>query len=488
MSETKAKPSKAEAKPNKEIDALKRAHKKEMDAMRKKLDGFVNTPTNTGAGKAHETTAKAEAVAINRAYVGGAPKVTRLPSGDIRVTHMEYIGDVVTTSGDFGLRQAGVLNWNLVTRLNPFGGPMPVGQAISQNAVNPANDSIFQVLRALAVNFEKYQFKKLEFIYGNRTSTAAVGEVMLGWDMDPDDSAPSSKAEFLQLKRVVSSSVHADCTLVVPKQACPLFVNQLVAGPVAAAPVGAPEPRTCNNGQFFIAGNNIDDGYCGDLYVRYDCMLMEYQNRPETQVSSAGFISQGAPVAGATRLLPFGTTVNQTSFSEGVGMGEYSSGIAGGTIQAVSIDKPGEYSVSGSIIGTGMSGNLNYVFLDPNDSANAENLSSVFSRTTVQLSSAAAVVRDIIVRITEAPVAIGFYLDAASTITNSFLTVAKMVVGSTTGAQTPVVVPLSLPFPPFFEFGEVDGKWVRRRVVKQKEEAKPVASVVVTETTRFITK
>jgi len=438
-----------------EVDALK----KHVSALQRKLNAGGPVAKATGARKAHESNTEVAVVARNRDYVGGAPVKRHLPSGDVEVTHTEFIGTVVQLADD--VLPAGVLtdvlNWNLVPKINPFGAGQVYGGAISVNAVNPLNQAMFKALSAIAMNYEKFRFTSLKFRYGNRTSTTTGGDIIMAWDMDPDDAPPSNKDGFLNFKRNVSGVPYNDKVVSIPPQDVALFINQVAeAGPASSAPAVAPEPRTCNYGSFFFAGGNVGaTGQIGDLFVSYTVELYEFQNRPELQISSTWFQSIGTPIAGTSNLKPLGDVTTRPRFSQGVTLGEYVTA-GGGPTQAVVFGEPGEYSVDCVYNGTGFSGAVRAATLDANGSINSENVSGIFVDTYNNILGATFAVRQMLVRIIEAPAAIAMWLDAATTFTNVVYNVAKMLPGSTTGPEVSFTVPTYLPIAPFFERELVD--------------------------------
>jgi len=459
MEEPKTEKPKKQKKPNKgptaseaQIDALK----KHVAALQKKLTTGGPVTKATGQAKPHMGKANVAEVAHTRDYVGGAPRVTHTKAGDCEVVHTEFIGTVVQLVSDLpptGLL-VDILNWNLVSKINPFSAGQVYGGSISVNAINPLNQAIFKALSGIAVNYEKYQFTHLEFRYGNRTATSTVGDVMLAWDMDCDDAPPGNKEAFLNFKRNVSGVPYDDKAVVIPPQPCPLFINQLAEqGPAASAPALIPEPRTCNYGSFFFAGGNINAiGQIGNLFVSYKVKLFEFQNRPEQQIASSYF--QATPPVSPTATTPLGTTVVRPRLAQGVTLGEYTAPATGTTTQAVVFGETGEYLVDFVYNGTGVMSagpGIHAATLDGTTVGNPEDVATIFVDTVYNFAGTLSGVRSMFVRIIEAPAALAMWVDSFTTLTNVLWSVARLLPGTTTGPQIDFTVPNYLPIAPFFE-------------------------------------
>lgn len=66
--------------------------------------------------------------------------------------------------------------------------------ALFSYSVNPNNRSLFPWLSGLAINYERYILRDLEFVFTPRLGTTNTGSVVLAWDPDPDDGLVSITA------------------------------------------------------------------------------------------------------------------------------------------------------------------------------------------------------------------------------------------------------------------------------------------------------
>jgi len=64
---------------------------------------------------------------------------------------------------------------------------------------NPGMSTVLPWLSTMAVNFEKYRFKRLRFTLVPLVSTAFNGRIGVGFDFDSSDTTPGNRQEFYSL-------------------------------------------------------------------------------------------------------------------------------------------------------------------------------------------------------------------------------------------------------------------------------------------------
>lgn len=109
------------------------------------------------------------AVARGTRISGASPKVTTLRDGVV-VQHRSLLGTVKNTTSF----------------------------AVTTYPTNPGMATSFPWLCKLASRFEKYRFKRLRFEFRSVCSTSEAGVVMLSYDYDALDSAPTTKSDQSQ--------------------------------------------------------------------------------------------------------------------------------------------------------------------------------------------------------------------------------------------------------------------------------------------------
>ncbi len=169
--------------------------------------------------------------------------------------------------------------------------------------INPGNQDLFPWLAAIAVNYERYRFEALEFLYVPACATTVTGSTVMSIDYDVTDSAPSSKAAMMQ---DLSSSSNS------PWQ--PMCMKADVASANAIGPSrytrlgGVPagsDPKLYDIGNFYLANvGQAGSTLVGELHVKYKVRLMTPQ-----QASAIGAAySVKATGAGVTKSSCFGTS------------------------------------------------------------------------------------------------------------------------------------------------------------------------------------
>ncbi len=117
-------------------------------------------------------------VAMTQVIRTSDPKFSRLPNGDVIVSHRELVQDVIG-SVDF---------------------------QVTKIPVNPGLSQFLVWLSQMAPLYESYKFEKLDYEFRTSSSTATTGVVMCAVDYDASDSAPVDKVQLASYKGFVRSS------------------------------------------------------------------------------------------------------------------------------------------------------------------------------------------------------------------------------------------------------------------------------------------
>lgn len=194
---------------------------------------------NAPKAKQQGTMVSYQAPLAKTTTINGArtPKMTYASDGSCRITHGEYIRDVYS-------RTSGVAEPLLV---------------------NPQSSAAFTWLSAIATRFEMYRFKQLKFTFKTSSSTTQDGFVILGFDFDAYDEAPT-KASMLQWKYSAKTSCWNNQSLDVSADtriATWRYCNYLNLGSQG-------DSRLDYLGNFFLLCNTaVDNVYVGELFVDY---------------------------------------------------------------------------------------------------------------------------------------------------------------------------------------------------------------------------
>jgi len=207
----------------------------------------------------------------------GKPRMNTLKSGNMVVTHREYLSDINVTTTGFDLQFK-------------FG-------------INPGNSALFPWLSQVAQRFELYSFRYLRVIYEPQTSTTSVGTLMLAIDYDASDPAPTSKTQMMSYKNAVRSPFWFACT----HDSASADLHRLKTNYIL---VGEPplqsDIKTFDIGNLWVAVQSDSSSLpfsAGELYVEYSVELITPQINPDTLSS----LVIGGPFATMSITNPMGT-------------------------------------------------------------------------------------------------------------------------------------------------------------------------------------
>lgn len=214
----------------------------------KSMKTISDTPTSSRVSMARVTAPVAVTRKINRR---SKPRM-RVAGDSIVIAHSEMINSILSGT--------------------------PSGNVTPYNCVgfrcNPGVSNVFPWLSSVAVNYEKYRFRKLEFTIVPLVSTAYSGRIGVGFDYDSSDAAPGSRSEFYAL------SVHAEN---MPWEAAAIKVKCgsqfLFTGTHTAA-----DNKLIDQGQVILMSDSISNGgtisaaiALYDVIVDYEVELIEPQ-------------------------------------------------------------------------------------------------------------------------------------------------------------------------------------------------------------------
>jgi len=176
-------------------------------------------------------------------------------------------------------------------------------------ATNPGLSSTFPWLSELAARYEKYRFNRLRFEYRSVTSTDTKGVIMMSFDFDAADPAPSTKSQQAQTIPSSENNVWMNNDLVVD---CPkefLFVRQ---GSVADTDI-----KTYDIGNLWISSIYGDGVIAGELYINYEVELKKPSlGHPLTTHLFTTAPTNGSPFNSSTKNLGFSVVDVTVSVSD----------------------------------------------------------------------------------------------------------------------------------------------------------------------------
>jgi hypothetical protein len=271
--------------------------------------------------------------AVGTSYKRPNPKITTSPSGDITVTHLEFVTDVP-----------------LLSSFNVFNLP-----------INPQAPGTFPWLFAISTRYEMYRFVKLTMHYRPSVSTATDGYIIIGADFDSYDAAPTRYA-MMNWKTAVKCAVWEACDIDLTHEsrlAIARYCN-------SSSPIGA-DKRLDDLGNFWIATDSpglAAAKQAGELFISYTVQLKIPSLKYPNALYFQNDVDVGIPVANNDY---FGNTL--TIFNESLRRANMI--VRWIARDIIRIDTPGQYIITTNTGGTSATVG-NYTTSIPVDAPNSE--------------------------------------------------------------------------------------------------------------------
>jgi hypothetical protein len=153
-----------------------------------------------------------------------------------------------------------------------------VGFTTTQFAVNPGQKATFPWLAPEALQWEKYEFLKLEFYLKPEvtqyTTNANSGKIIISFDSDASDPPPLNKQEAEDVMPTADGMPYQTITLNIPKFILNSHLDSFYVRPGNLP--GGSDIKTYDLGNLFIStiGQGAPVATMAELRVRYTCKLM----------------------------------------------------------------------------------------------------------------------------------------------------------------------------------------------------------------------
>lgn len=145
--------------------------------------------------------------------------------------------------------------------------------------LNPGLPASFPWLSATASQYEKYRVHKITYRYKNLKGTASDGNILMAFDFDSLDSAPSSAIQMTQYTRCTDGSPWRIFEMSIVPTGQELYTR-------SGVPAGA-DLKTYDLGRLFVAAEGCADNSAhGYLEVEYEIELMKKQSPATGGVST----------------------------------------------------------------------------------------------------------------------------------------------------------------------------------------------------------
>lgn len=213
-----------------------------------------------------------------------------------------------------------------------------VAFATTSYTCNPGVSGLFAWLPAIANSYEQYAFTSVKFLYEPEAATSATGAVILSFDYDVLDTAPSTKQESLLVKDSVRSAPWAASQLVLPRVELDRRGNLYVR----SGAVSNSDLKTYDLGRLNVStAGQAGTTTVGELWVEYTVRLMIAQ-----QSTTTGGASSAAKIVastGVSRSAIYGSAATVT--------GTLAVTASSNTLTFPSV---GQYLVTQEFVGTGI--------------------------------------------------------------------------------------------------------------------------------------
>lgn len=188
---------------------------------------------------------KSVPVAFGQVRTMSGPRIDRRNNGDCRVSHREFLTDIIPDGSEF---------------------------QVLKFPMNPGCAATFPWLNRIAQNYESYRFELLRFHYETAVSSATSGTVMLIPDYDPDDPLPRTKKEALPSRGSARAQPWMSFVMTSSKEDLAKRKTYYVRSDSAAPD----DLRSSDTGNLFVALSGVaaSPQAIGELWVEYDVQLM----------------------------------------------------------------------------------------------------------------------------------------------------------------------------------------------------------------------
>ncbi len=153
-----------------------------------------------------------------------------------------------------------------VEALGPITGNTANFAIAGSYSINPGLSATFPWLAAPATAFNMYKFRKLRIFYKNSTSSTNTGVVVIGYNPDPNDIAPTTLSQIENYETRVRIATWEDSYVDVPYEDLNRLRKFLVRSSIVPG-----ELATYDIGSIYVAvsGNNSSTTTVGEIWVEY---------------------------------------------------------------------------------------------------------------------------------------------------------------------------------------------------------------------------
>lgn len=191
-----------------------------------------------GAPMTRDDAVRAAPVAYATKRTGSKPRMSTKGDGTITVSHRSFLTPITNNSGYTAI----------------------------QVACNPGLVGSFPWLAGLASRYEMYRFTKLRYEFRSVVASSTSGVIMMSFDYDAADDAPTSKAQQAQTVPNSETNVWMNNDLSVPVDGTWRYVRQSTLASNL-------DIKTYDFGNMWLSSAYGDNAVGGELYVEFTVEL-----------------------------------------------------------------------------------------------------------------------------------------------------------------------------------------------------------------------
>lgn len=244
------------------------------------------------------------------------------------------VAPLARTSQNFGSR---IAQDSYLLEREEYVGPIygSVAFAVTSYQDNPGLPAFYNRTYQISASYEEYLDESKTFIYRTATNpSVALGNVVMGYDFDTLDAAPTNMVEALQVKDFVQASPWHDNVSLDLK---PADLRRKGFLYTRTGAISGADYKTYDRGLFYVATQGQSDAtLIGHLWVRRRVRLTLFQGPPSVgaTVTSGGTVSKTAI---------FGSAATSVGISPVTATGS-----------VLTFNQPGEFLIHLQRVGTGV--------------------------------------------------------------------------------------------------------------------------------------
>lgn len=157
-------------------------------------------------------------------------------------------------------------------------GPIKVAHAnsfwVKRFILNAGNPTTFKWLSSVAINFDRYKFLKVKFVYVPSCSTLTDGTISMSFDPNAADSDPTSTVEILGMQTACQGNTYGKLEMEIPKR---VLDERGILYMKSEDSIQNTDPRIYDLGNLYLSPYCGTTSNLGSLFIEYEVQLLNMQ-------------------------------------------------------------------------------------------------------------------------------------------------------------------------------------------------------------------